>query len=232
MRGFGGPGTLGAILAAMVAVAPLAAAQDIETQAAQEGLVEVENTKVDIAYVRPGIDWSRYASIQLRPLIVTEEARDATPESSRVRSYPGESWVLRDKDVKVLEDEFARIMRRELEKGDYSFVDEARADALIIVPALIDIYMTAPIEDTRRTATARGGTFTEYSGSLTIAVALADGETGAVIGRAVDTRYPTRMWRENTRIRNISDVRQIYGAWGRQLRKRLQELRSGAVAAP
>jgi hypothetical protein len=79
---------------------------------------------------------------------------------------------------------------------------------------------------------ARGGTVTPYAGSLTVSAALADGETGQVLARVLDRRYPHQMWRKNTRINNAHDARQIFQAWARQLRSRLDDFQSGKVEAP
>ena len=199
-----------------------------------EGLVEFENAKIDFAALRPGVDWAKYKTIMLYELAVTPAARDATPEHSSTRRYAGESWVLRDKDIKLMQEEFAKVMEKELPKGGFSFVTEPQADTLIIVPTIIDIYLTAPIEDTRRTNMSRGATYTEGAGALTIAVILADGETLEVVAEGVDQRYPSssNMWKENTRVFNIGDMRSIFRAWGKMMRKRLPDFASGKIETP
>lgn len=199
-----------------------------------EGLVEFENAKVDFAALRPGVDWSKYKTVMVYELAVTPAARDATPRSGKAHRYPGESWVLRDRDIEMMQEEFAEIMEKELPKGGFSFVTEPQADTLIIVPTIIDILLTAPIEDTRRTSTSRGAVYTEGAGALTIAVILADGETREIVAEGIDQRYPAsaNMWRENTRVFNIGDMRSIFRAWGRMLRKRLPDFASGEIETP
>ena len=199
-----------------------------------EGLVEYEDAKVDIAEIRPGTDWKKYKTIYLSRLRVTAEAIDATPAHQSGRRSPGESWVLRDKDVQVLVDIYDEVMRDELGKrGGFEFVDEAQVDTLIVVVGIIDIYLTAPIEDTRRTSVGRGSVYTESGGALSMGAVLADGKTGLIIATATDTRYATRgFWRENTRIGNIADARQIFRAWAKNFRKRLTGFQSGKITPP
>lgn len=210
---------------AFFAVAPAYAQPEPTSQ--RDGLVEVKS-KVDLAYVRPGVDWSKYKTIKLYPLNVTPAAKDATPQGASNRNSRGESWLIPEKDIRLIKDEFDRIMRNELEKKEaFAVVKNTAADTLVVIPELREIYLTAPIESSRRTQSSRGGTYSETSGSMTIAVLLADGETGNVVAQAVDERHSTKMWRENNRVRNLSDMRRVFGAWGKQLRSRLQDFAEG-----
>lgn len=211
-----------------------AAAQAFQADPEAEGLVKYEDAKVDIAYILPGVDWNKYKTIYLSPLRVTPEARDATPDRLRTRSYLGGSWILDDRDVRVMVEAYDKIMRKELgERGGFTFVDEPQMDSLIIVAAIVDIYLSVPIERTRRGATGRGGVYDQIGGGMTLSAVLGDPETNLVIARAVDTRYPTAgLWSENSRVRNIGDMRQVFRAWARNFRKRLIGFQTGKIASP
>ncbi len=208
-------------------------AQQKKVQSEDEGLVELAKAKADIAYIRPGVDWTKYKTFYVHPLTVTPEAQDATPDSLSMRSHFGESYVLEARDVDALADLYGEETRKELErKGTFKVVDEPQADTLIVVAAIVDIYLTAPIERTRRMQSVRGGILTTGGGSLTVSAALADGETGQVLARVLDRRYPHAMWRKNTRINNAADARQIFQTWARQLRSRLDDIQSGKFEVP
>lgn len=181
-----------------------------------DGLILNENSVADLAYVREGMDLSKYKNIFLRPLTVTTEARDATPSRGATRG----SWIIPEKDVELMEFEFAKIMTEEFEKGGFSLVDGPGKDTLIIAASIVDIFLTAPIESTRA---YRGRTFTILGGSLTIAAAFADGEDFEVLAQVVDTKRSTSYWRENTRASNIADMRRIYRSWGRSVVNKLTE---------
>lgn len=188
-----------------------------------DGLVKAESS-FDMAYVLPDVDWSKFKKINIYPLAVTPEARDTSRRKTSRPSGRGESWIIRGQDVQMMKDEFARITQREIEKKEaFEVVAISDAETLIVIPQIIDIYLTAPPQR----ANSRNEFYSETSGSLTISVVLADGETGEVIARAQDEKTSSRLWRENTRIRNIQDMRRIYSSWGRQFRERLQELASG-----
>lgn len=191
--------------------------------AQEDGLVEAKSS-LDMAFVLPGVDWTKFKKVNVYPLAVTPEAQDASRRGNRSSGRRGESWIIRDSDIRMMKDEFARIIQREIEKKDgFEVVAISDAETLVVIPQIIDIYLTAPPQR----APSRNEVFTETSGSLTISVILADGDTGEIIARAEDKRTASRLWRENTRIRNVQDMRRIYSAWGRQFRERLGELSAG-----
>lgn len=195
----------------------------IPVSAQTDGLVEAKSS-FDMAYVLPGVDWSKFKKVNVYPLAVTPEAQDTSQRGTRRTGGRGESWIIRDADIRMMKDEFARITQREIEKKEaFEVVAISDAETLIVIPQIIDIYLTAPPQR----APSRNEFYSETSGSLTISVILADGETGEIIARAQDEKTSSRLWRENTRIRNIQDMRRIYSSWGRQFRERMQELASG-----
>ena len=46
----------------------------------KDGLVLKEDAEVDIAYIRPNVDWNKFKTVYFRTLIVSDEAKDATPD--------------------------------------------------------------------------------------------------------------------------------------------------------
>ena len=191
-----------------------------------DGLVLKEGTKADIAYVRPNVDWSKYQSVYFRQLKVTDEARDATPKhNKRRRGHLGESWVIPEKDITMMQAEFSRIMKEELADGKLKVVDTPQKDTLVIVPVIIDVYLNAPIEKTRKTHQSRGGTFSEGAGSLTIAATFGDGEDMRVLAYTVDKKYPSSVWSRNTRVQNVSDMKRVFRSWAKMLNKSLSKIK-------
>lgn len=191
----------------------------------KDGLVLNKDSKADLAYILPDVDWKKYKTIYFRPLIVSDEAKDATPKDpNKSRKARRESWIIPEKDVVLMQNEFAKIMKKQLEKKDLSVVESPGKNSLIIVPTILDIYLVAPIESSRQTFSARGGTYTQGSGSLTIGAIFADGETYRVLAKVVDTRHSTALWRKNTRLSNISEMKSAYNRWGKNLAKKLKEI--------
>lgn len=198
-----------------------------------EGLVPFPEAAVQIAFVRPGVDWAAYDSFYLTELRVTPEAINAKPTSMSGRRSLRESWVLPDRDVEGMKRLYADVTVRELTRGgQFEVVDEPREGTLVLVQSIVHIALSAPIPDSRYTAFGRGETYTEWGAALTISGLIADGETGRVLARFSDQRYPPRIWLPDTRQRLRGDAREIFRHWGSQFRKRLNEIRAGELVMP
>src|SRR5262249_42131311 len=133
----------------------------------------------------------------------------------------GESYLLRDKDVADIQDAYNKAMREVLTAGGFTFVDQPRADTLIVAAQVVNITLVSPIESTRQSYMSRGRTFTKNGGSVTMAAVLADGGSGQIIAEAIDRKYQTDMWHEDTRVRNLADARRAFHEWAQALRDRL-----------
>ncbi|MFT5520345.1 MAG: hypothetical protein ACI9IA_000936 [Enterobacterales bacterium] len=193
------------------------------------GMILKEDAKVDLAYIRPGVNWKKYSSIYIRELKVSDEAIDATPNSSnRGRRHLRESWIIPEKDIQLMKEEFARKMIVSLEKSGMKVITDVtkvKTDTLIMLPEILDIYLNAPIEKSRESYARRGGLYTDGAGSMTIAATFADSESMQVIAYAVDNKYPTSFWSLNNRVSNIADMRRLFGYWAKNLSKALTKVK-------
>ncbi|HUO87738.1 MAG TPA: DUF3313 family protein [Rhizomicrobium sp.] len=215
---------------AIAALMIIAAAADLradEPPATRPGgLVRVDNSKVKLAYVRPGTDWSKYRSLKLEPLSIPVAVRDAAPPSGVHKKFR-ESFVLGDKEVAAIRDAYDKTMRDVLGKGGFTFVETPQADTLIVAAQVMDIKLNAPIESTRYNYSGRGRTYSQGGGSVVVGAVFADGATGDVIAEAVDRSYPTpNVWRVNNAVSNLAELRQAFARWARQLRDKLNESRA------
>jgi hypothetical protein len=191
------------------------------------GLEKVPNAKVDIAYVRPGVDWSKFRTVYIQTLNIPPEARDGTP-SGTTRVYR-ESYVLREKEVAKLQQAYMDVMKDEMAKGGYTSVAAPQADTLVIAGQVLAILLNAPLEDTRMNYAGRGRTFTQGGGAMTIAAAFADGATGQVIAEAADRKYSNDIWGANNSVSNLADARYAFRSWAREIRQRLGEKKVASV---
>jgi Protein of unknown function (DUF3313) len=189
--------------------------------AAQAGLVRTTDTRSRIVYQKPGTNWSRFRTIQLMALEVPPDARDASSSGSR-RTRMRESFVLQDRDVQDLQSAFAQSVRTAMTNAGFTLVDTPQADTLVIGPMVSDITLSAPVSNTR--ASGRSRVYSRGAGSISIAAVLADATTGEVLGQVASAHAPSNMWRINNRVTNMSDARQAFSQWGRQL---ANTLRSG-----
>jgi len=173
------------------------------------GLVRVPGAKVAVVYVRPGASFSKYRSIELRQLRIPTQVRDAAPSGARTRGF--ETYVLGDKEVSELQEEYDEAMRKALSKAGYTFTTTAGPDTLIIESQIIDIQLKAPLERSRRSG--RGFTISEGGGTMAIAMAFADGATSQVIAEAADRHFPAGVWGMNNRVANRAEVRRAFNRW-------------------
>lgn len=213
------------LLISGILLASLAYSGDKDPVKEINGMLLKEDAKVDLAYVKPDVDWKKYKTIFIRTLNVTDEAKDATPDRAPTgRGHFGDSWIIPEKDIQLMKTEFTRIMKESMKKEGVSIVTEIGVDTLVIIPTITDIYLKAPIEKSRTSNRSRGGVYSDGGGSMTLNAVFADGSNMKVIAYAVDNKYPSSMWSRNTRIQNISDMKRLFRSWGKMLAKSLNEI--------
>lgn len=156
----------------------------------ENGLVLVEDSKVDIAYRDPDADLSHYnrvlladAEIAFRKNWLQDQNRDRARSTNRV------SQADADKIKVALSAEFSRVFTEELERGGYQVVTvdtigESAEDVLVLIPGIINLDVTAP--DTQ--APGRTRTYTASAASMTLVMQFRDSITGDVLGKIADSR--------------------------------------------
>lgn len=184
------------------------------------GLVHTPGARVQLAYVLPGTNWAKYKTIQLHALSIPPDVRDARG-SNRPRHR--ESFLLGDSEVAALQTAYTDSMKRVFTDAGFTFVDKPQNDTLVIAAQILDIRLTAPLEQSRTGYAGRSRTYTQGAGSMKIGAVLADGQTGQVVAQVADARAAnSSFWRINNRVTNLADARQIFGDWARRLRDTLR----------
>jgi hypothetical protein len=207
---------------ALVAGPALDALSD-ELPSTLNGMEKVPSSRVKIAYQRPGTDWKKFRTVQIRALSIPLEVRDAAPPG-RSKSL-GESYVLGERQVEALQKAYMEVMRDRLGSAGYAIVETPGADTLVVATNVIAIRLSAPIENTRRSYSGRGTVYSQGGGSISIAAALADGGTGQVVAEVADSKWPSsNMWQINNSTANLSNARQAFGYWANALRDRLKSV--------
>jgi len=197
-----------------------------ELPATLNGMQRVASSRVKLAYVRPGTDWKKFRTVQIRELSIPLEVRDATP-SGQTKKFR-ESYVLGDKQVTALQKAYMDVMRDRLGDAGFTVVDTPAADTLIVATKVMDIRLSAPIESTRMSYSSRGSVYSQGGGAIAITAALADGTSGQVLAEVADSRWPNSdMWRINNSVSNLSDAKQAFSFWANALRDRLKSVRGG-----
>lgn len=189
-----------------------------------DGLVRVQAPGFHAVFVKPDAEIPAYRNLWLKPAEVSF-ARNFEPgrggRSALSRLDAGDLAAIQAGVASLLDE----IFREELTAGGYQFVDEAGPDTLIVIPAVVDLFITAP--DTM--AAGRSRTYTANSGRMTLVLELRDSMTGEVLARVVDTRSgrTSGMMTVTNRVTNTADARRAIRIWAQALRNGLDSLYKG-----
>ncbi|TDI62075.1 MAG: DUF3313 family protein [Alphaproteobacteria bacterium] len=227
---------IGVLLGGAISVS--ASAQTIKTgeDAVQtkEGLYLVEGAKVDVAYVSPNFNLANYDRIMVGRLAFSLEESNKAAEKKRRRSCSksmdklactrANSFAIDEDDQNKMADLFADIMAQRMEKGPpIEIVNEPSAGVLVFQPTIMEITLTAPKDSSSFSSSARGGVYTQSSGSITLVGQFFDGETGELIALIVDQQIGTDIWHRNTQVSNWADIRMAFHTWIKLFRTRLDQ---------
>jgi hypothetical protein len=186
-----------------------------------DGLVRQTSTRFDAVFVRPDAEIPAYRNLLLKPADVRFAASwdpNSGPRSRRSRLDAADMASIQA-DLATM---FHDIFREELTTGGFQFVTEAGPETLTVIPAIVDLYITAPDSPTA----GRSRTYTANSGRMTLVLELRDSVTGEVLARAVDTRSGrnTGTMQVTNRVTNNADARRAVRAWAQALRGGLDSL--------
>jgi hypothetical protein len=191
-----------------------------------DGLVRQPNTRLDAVFLRPDAEIPSYTSIILAPASV-QFARNWDPNrggrSMSRRLDTGDVVAIKDGLSSMVGD----IFREELTAGGYQVVTEPGPDTLLVIPAIVDLYITAP--DTM--SAGRGRTYTASSGRMTLVLELRDSVTGETLARVVDSQSGrnTGVMTISNRMTNTADATRAIRIWAQALRRGLDSLYKGGA---
>lgn len=190
-----------------------------------DGLYKIKGGKSDEAWARPDTDISQYSKIMLQGVgIHYRPGGDArkiySPNSIR------DHFELTEKQKERFAELVTTIAREELGRSkQFTLVDEAGPDVLLIQGGLLDVVSYVPPDNI-----GRGEIYLSRVGEATLVLEISDSMTETVLARAVDRRMAenqTGLSRSN-RVSNTSEVRRMIRFWARTLRERLDEFKGAA----
>lgn len=199
-------------------------AKDEETPSVTfDGLELVPDTKVAVAYVRPGADFGGFNRVMIQD---AEVAFRQGWERDQLRSV----HRITSRDITQIKEGVADMLREVfvevLEANDgYEVVSKPAADVLLLRPAVIDLDITAP--DNPRAG--RSTTFVSSAGAATLFLELKDSVSGEILARFVDRQGARDFghFQHSNRVRNSSEGRRIMRGWAELLRQGLDEIHNG-----
>ena len=191
-----------------------------------DGLVRQPDTRLDAVFLKPDAEIPSYSSFLIAPASV-QFARNWDPS----RGGRSLSRRLDAGDVTAIKDDLSamlgQIFREELTAAGYQVVDQPGPDTLLVIPAIVDLYITAP--DT--TSAGRTRTYTANPGRMTLVLELRDSVTGETLARVVDSRSGrnTGFMTVANRATNTAEARAVMRTWARALRSGLDGLHKGGA---
>ena len=189
-----------------------------------DGLTNVKSKRFDAAYVLPGSDFRTYTKVMMDP---TEVAF----RKNWVRDYNNDTMDLSQRiskeDAQKMLDSartgFEEVFEKAYTQAGYQVVTAPGPDVLRVRTGVANLYVTAP----DRPTAGRSRTFSEDAGSATVVIEVRDSETGALLGRAVDSRIAgdTGPYMRNS-VTNRSDFTMLFQRWAKISLEAMAELKA------
>jgi hypothetical protein len=185
-----------------------------------DGLHRVTDSKVALAYVAEGADFSQYKRVMILDCEV------AFKKNWRRSHNRGSMHKVSSRDMQKIRDglseAFREVFVHELEgNGGYAIVEEADEDVLLIRPAIVNLDVAQP-----NGMQPGAYTLSESAGEMSLYLELYDSTTGALLAKAFDAQAARErhnmQWQ--TRGGNRVAAKRILGEWSQLLRVRLDEV--------
>ncbi len=197
-------------VAVLVAAAPLEARRSLP--ATWDNLVKIDSKKMAGVYVLPGADFRPYTKVMLDP---TEVAFKKDWQRDYNNTTRGLNQRISNKDVeKALETArtgFGEILAKAYTDAGYQIVTTPGDNVLRVKTGVINLDVNAPDLMTA----GRVRSYSEEAGSATVVFEAHDSMTGAILGRAVDSRVAgdTGNFFIRNRATNRNDFKKLFRNW-------------------
>jgi hypothetical protein len=194
-----------------------------DAEMTHDGLTRVDNTAMQVVYVRAGADLSSYDKIMIRGAGV--EFRP--PQQGSREEFPV-SEEGKARFVSIMTESFQEALSR---SDVFELVDQPGPDVLLVEGGVLDVVSHVP----PRTA-GRQDIFLSDVGEATLVLEVSDSQSEGILVRAADRRLAQDMsgnLQRSSGAYNWSEVRQLANLWSSQLRRGLERLmQAGPLTAP
>ena len=187
-----------------------------------DGLVRVQKSVVDAAWVKPDFDLTPYKKLMLVSQGVSFKAIKPV-NTFQARSET--EFPVKEENKQQLNDILKEEFTKELAKlKRYEIVDKPGPDVLLLVGTVINVLSRVP-PDIDSASFGRGGVYLTSVGEATLVIELRDSQSGEVLARAADGRAAESPFAFNANSVTVwSQVRLLAQSWAVLLRKRLEEV--------
>jgi hypothetical protein len=207
-------------LALAMAVPPVAAQQP-DAAESWDGLVEVNASRIDTAFLAPGTDFRPYTKVMLdEPEVAFRQnwLRDVN------RGSRGPNRVTERDAQRILDSVGAGkidLFTTAFNNAGFEVVSRPGPDVLRLRTAIVNLVVNAP--DTM--PAGRSTTFTSNAGEATLVLEARDSQTNALLARVIDRRETRNIAGRANRVTNTADFRALAADWARIAAARLTVLK-------
>lgn len=207
--------------------APAIAKKEQLPEVDKDGLHLLKDTKVAVAYAKPGASLGSYSKVKILDCFVDFQKDWQRDYNLNEIGLDGR---VTDKDAQAIKTKLAAEFKKEftevLTKKGHAVVDDVGPDVLLLRPALINVDVVAP--DVRM---GMGRTFVRSAGSMTLYMEMYDSATSTLLARVVDPRADDEAFaQEANRVTNQAAADRILRSWAELLAAHLGEMKSPASA--
>ena len=196
-----------------------------DAEVTADGLVKVDNSVMQLAYVQPDLDLQPYTKLMLDDIVV---AYKKDPEGRR-RNSPGgvgdANFALSPSQMEVLKSLFQEALVKEWTKDDgWEIVDAPGPDVMRISAYLIDLVVKSPTQNTA----GRQQNFASSYAEVTAVLELHDSESEEILARVAERGDPASGGTDLSSVSSAfvrGDLTRMFEYWTGLLRQRLDEVR-------
>jgi Protein of unknown function (DUF3313) len=179
-------------------------AKDIETTA--DGLNRVDHSQMAKAWLKPGVDFSRYTKIMVKPVVVSFKNRVEYPLSAEQQQK--------------LRDTVEKAFTKELGKR-FELTQTPGSDVLLLQGALADVESYIPPDP----SIGRSAVILKRLGQATLVAELRDSMSGEALARTVDRRELSYAFpQKSDSVFNLGEVEDAARDWARLVSRRLGDV--------
>jgi hypothetical protein len=197
------------IAALLVLAAPAALAAPPQSW---DGLTKVASKKFDAVYLLPGADFRTYHKIMLDPTEVAFEKNWLRDYNSQVDFSRRMSDAEAQEMLGEVRQGFEEIFHKTFVDAGLQIVEAPGPDVMRVRTGVLNLRVVAPDLMTA----GRSTTFSREAGRATVVIEARDSLSGALLGRAVDTRIvgDGAPYRRNS-VTNRSDFERLFSQWAK-----------------
>ncbi len=192
-----------------------------------DGLYRVDNSVMQIGYMKPDWDLQHYTAVMIDPVTVAYKSDPGNRRRDPGVGISSQNFALSDTQMENFKSMFQQAVEDALTDDDgYRIVETPGPDVLRVTAELMDLIIAVPTQESG----VNVDRFARSAGAVTLILEVYDSQSGEIIARAADRRDPSAsgsggMVRVSPQAVR-ADMRRLFESWAEVLRNRLDDLRT------